>query len=148
MMKYRGGALIIASGLLLMACGQQESQEFDLELSKQKWNSAFLTWNETDLRLLDKGERLFRKNCSVCHKRDGRGDIQLGASALYNSPIVNGQKPALIQLILKGKKGTSMPPFAATLNDEDIAAIATYIRNAWGNYAADTVAAAEVNAQR
>ena len=140
--------LVIASCCFLVSCGQQESQEFDLELSKQKWNSAFLTWNETDLRFLDKGEKLFSKNCSVCHKRDGRGDIQLGAPALYNSPLVNGQKPALIQLILQGKKGTSMPPFAATLNDQEIAAIATYIRNAWGNAAADSVTATEVNEQR
>ena len=141
-------ALVITSGSFLASCGQQESDEFDLELSKQKWNSAFLTWNEADLRHLDKGEKLFRKHCSVCHKRDGRGDIQLGAPALYSSPIVINQKHVLIQRILQGKKGTSMPAFAVTLGDEEVAAVATYIRNAWGNSAPDSVTAAEVREQR
>ena len=136
--------LVIASGYFLVGCGQQESEEFDLELSKQNWNSAFLTWSDADLRHLDKGEKLFRKNCSVCHKRDGRGDIQLGAPALYNSPTVNDQKPVLIQRILQGKKGTSMPAFAVSLSDEEVAAIATYVRNAWGNSASDSVTADEV----
>jgi mono/diheme cytochrome c family protein len=40
-----------------------------------------------------------------------------------------------------------MPPFVHVLNDDDIAAVTTYIRNAWGNQAA-SVTAADVVRQR
>jgi len=144
MVKNMMLALAIASGYFLVSCGQQEADKFDLELSKQKWNSSGSTWSEADLRRLHNGEKLFRNKCSVCHKVDGRGDIQLGAPALYNSPRVNGQKPVVIRRILEGKKGTAMPAFASALTDEETAQLATYLRNAWGNYASDSVTAADV----
>lgn len=40
-----------------------------------------------------------------------------------------------------------MPPFVHVLKDEDMAAVTTYIRNAWGNQAA-SVTAADVIRQR
>lgn len=141
-------ALVFASGYFVIACGQQEAEKFDLELSKQKWNGPGLTWSETDLRRLHNGEKLFLKKCSVCHKGDGRGDVNLGAPALPDNPLVNGQKSVLIQRILEGKTGTAMPAFAAALSDEEIAQLSTYLRNAWGNYASDSVTAAEVEKLR
>ena len=64
---------------------------------------------------------------------DGEGDIQMGAPVLHGSPIATGSKPDFIQRILQGKKGTAMPAFETALSDEQIAAIATCARNAWGN---------------
>ena len=148
MLKNMMLALAIASGYFLVSCGQQEADKFDLELSKQKWNSSDLTWSEVDIRRLHDGEKLFRKKCSVCHKGDGRGDTALRAPALYSSPIVNDQKSVLIQRILGGKIGTAMPAFAGVLTDEEIAQLATYLRNAWGNHASDSVTAAEVEKLR
>lgn len=147
-MKNMMLALVFASGYFVVACGQQEAEKFDLELSKQKWNSPGLTWSEADLRRLHNGEKLYRKKCSVCHKVDGRGDVKLGAPALYSSPIVNDQKSVLIQRILEGKKGTAMPAFTAALTDDEIAQLATYLRNAWGNSASDSVMAADVEKLR
>ena len=140
--------LVIAAGLVLLACGQQESDTFNLELSKQKWNRPGVTWTEAELQLLEKGEKLYRTNCSVCHARDGTGDLQLGAPSLYKSPTVNGPKSDLIMRILQGKRGTAMPAFAAALSDQQVAAIATYIQNAWGIYTPDIVTAAEVERLR
>jgi mono/diheme cytochrome c family protein len=40
-----------------------------------------------------------------------------------------------------------MPPFAQTLSDEEIAAVVTYIRTAWGNHGTP-VSAREVNTLR
>jgi mono/diheme cytochrome c family protein len=40
-----------------------------------------------------------------------------------------------------------MPPFAQELNDTEVAAVATYIRNAWGN-AATPVTPQQVNQLR
>lgn len=132
-------ARVLASAYLLVSCSQQEAEKFDLELSKQQWNRPGKQWTEAELRLLATGETLYRRNCSVCHARDGQGDIQLGAPALYNSPAVTGSVSSLIQLILEGKKGTVMPAFADALSDQQVAEIATYVRNAWGNDVLDSV---------
>ena len=40
-----------------------------------------------------------------------------------------------------------MPPFAHVLNDEDVAAVVTYVRGAWGNRSAP-VSSVEVSAAR
>jgi mono/diheme cytochrome c family protein len=40
-----------------------------------------------------------------------------------------------------------MPPFAQTLSDDEVAAVVSYIRTAWGNSGA-AVTAAEANALR
>jgi mono/diheme cytochrome c family protein len=40
-----------------------------------------------------------------------------------------------------------MPPFAQSLSDEEVAAVVTYIRTAWGNHGAP-VSVKEVNALR
>ena len=147
-MKITHLAVLLASVYLLVGCGQQEVEKFDLELSKQQWNRAGKQWTETELRLLATGKTLYRRNCSVCHGRDGQGDIQLGARALYNSATVTGPGSALIQRILKGKKGTAMPAFADALSDQQVAEIATYVRNAWGNDVLDIVVREEVKQLR
>jgi len=82
---------------------------------------------------------LYRVNCSACHARDGDGDIQMGAPALHGSPLAVGPKSDLLVRILQGKKGSSMPAFAASLSDGELADIASYVRNAWGNRAGDIV---------
>jgi len=133
---------------VLSGCGQQDSVRFDLEKAKQKWSSSAMTWTEADLRLLESGEALYRSNCSVCHASDGKGDMQLGGTALDGSPFAYGQKSQLILRILQGKKGSAMPAFADALSDKQIAAIASYLRNAWKNQAADTVSAEEVKQLR
>lgn len=133
---------------ILSGCGQQDSVRFDLEQAKQKWSGSGVTWTESELRLLESGESLFRSNCGVCHGRDGKGDMQLGGTALDGSPFATGQKSQLIQRILQGKKGSAMPAFANSLSDKQIAAIASYLRNAWKNQSGDSVSADEVKQQR
>ena len=70
------------------------------------------------------------------------------APPLVGSPWVNGNKAAVIRIVLQGKTNgeTTMPPLAA-LEDEKIAAILTYIRRAWG-HEASPVTAGEVQAVR
>jgi mono/diheme cytochrome c family protein len=148
MLKILMLALLIFPVSILSGCSQQDSARFDLEKAKQKWSGSGVTWKESELRLLESGESLFRSTCSVCHGRDGKGDLQLGGPALNGSPFATGQKSQLIQRILQGKKGSAMPAFADSLSDKQIAEIASYLRNAWRNQSADSVSADEVKQQR
>lgn len=80
-------------------------------------------------------EGLFVANCSACHQRDGRG-IPQAFPALVGSSVVQGEPGGLVALLLNGRGG--MPAFRTQLDDAQIAAVASYVRGAWGN-AADPV---------
>ena len=64
------------------------------------------------------------------------------------SPWVNGGTGAAIRIVLQGKTSgeTTMPPLAA-LDDEQIAAILTFVRRSWG-HEASPVSAGDVQAVR
>ncbi len=90
------------------------------------------------------GQQLYSSICAGCHQPDGLGKEKI-APALVQSQFVLGNAAVMARVILAGKEGTIglMPPLAATLNDEQIAALLTYIRREWGN-TASPVAPAEV----
>ena len=110
--------------------------------------------------LFDKGAELFTKHCATCHGEQGQGMRVEGNVALPalagNRAITLPNTTNLVRILLAGGYAPStvgnprpfgMPPFVHVLNDEDIAAVTTYIRNAWGNQAA-SVSAADVVRQR
>jgi ubiquinol-cytochrome c reductase cytochrome b subunit len=102
------------------------------------------------------GAATFSTNCAGCHGANGQG--QPGVfPPLAQNPMVTGDKKAVITVLLNGlnnvpvKVGGAeykgvMPPWKGTLTNKQIADVATYIRNAWGNKA-DAVTEAEVAAQ-
>ena len=83
------------------------------------------------------------------------GNVALPALA-GNRAITMSNTTNLVRIILAGGYAPStagnprpfgMPPFVHVLNDTDIAAVTTYIRNAWGNQA-ESVSATDVVRQR
>jgi cytochrome c oxidase subunit 2 len=97
--------------------------------------------------LIARGEKLYADKCSVCHGAKGEGSPAVKAPALAGSKIVTGPEAGQIDIVLNGKPGTAMAPFAGQLNDSEIAAAITYTRNSWGNKASE-VQPAEVKARR
>ena len=106
--------------------------------------------------LFNRGAELFTKHCATCHGEQGQGMKVEGNVALPalagNRAITMTNSTNLVRIILAGGYAPStagnprpfgMPPFVHVLGDEDIAAVTTYIRNAWGNQA-DALTAAEV----
>jgi mono/diheme cytochrome c family protein len=73
--------------------------------------------------------------CAVCHQADGTGQTNVAAS-LVGSRWVTGDAGRLVRIVLHGKEGRMlMPPAGSTLTDEQLAAVLTYVRRAWGNEA-------------
>jgi len=65
--------------------------------------------------------------------------------ALKNSSVAVGKPISRhIEMILKGVPGSAMQPYQNQLTDEEIAAITTYERNAWGNNTDDEIQPADV----
>ena len=87
--------------------------------------------------------------CAACHQADGRGLPSL-APPLAGAASVNGPPQALIDIVLQGRDQDpafpSMPPLAA-LSDDQLSAILTYVRQAWGN-AAPAIAPEAVGLRR
>ena len=81
------------------------------------------------------GAVVYKNVCLGCHQEDGRGNVTLGAN-LVDSPFVAGSDPsASVRVVLGGKEGAvgMMPPLGVSLSDDQIAAVVTYIRRAWGH---------------
>ena len=87
------------------------------------------------------GRKIFEDHCAGCHGKRGEGGE--GVVPLAGNRAVMLDSPVnVIRAILSGgfPPGTAsnprpqgMPPFAPFLNDNEVASVATYIRNAWGN---------------
>jgi cytochrome c oxidase subunit 2 len=82
--------------------------------------------------LIAKGEQIYNASCAACHLPTGQG-IPGAFPALAGSVIATGSIDGHLNIILNGKAGTAMAAFSGQLSDADIAAVATYERNAWGN---------------
>jgi mono/diheme cytochrome c family protein len=108
----------------------------------------------TDLKgaerdLFVKGKALYARDgfCNTCHQSDGKGLGNSGFPPLAGTKWVTGNEERLIKLVLKGLYGpievldkkypgqVPMTPFAGMLNDEEVAAVLTYVRNSFGNKA-------------
>jgi len=98
-----------------------------------------------DRAVLDFGAEIYATQCSACHGPNGKG-VPGMFGALAGSSLVESSNPTtVLRLILEGVRavptGTyptphAMPPFDWKLSDEEVAAVATYVRNAFGNRAA------------
>ncbi|MBA2468561.1 MAG: cytochrome c [Chloroflexia bacterium] len=94
---------------------------------------------------LVQGEQIYNTVCIACHQPDGRG-IEGIYLPLAGNPAVTLEDPTyLITVLLNGRGG--MPRFDTTYDDEELAAIATYVRQNWENDAS-AVTAEQVAAVR
>ena len=93
-----------------------------------------------------RGEKAYNTYCAACHQANGEG-LPPAFPGLKNSPLIKGDIAAHIDIVLKGKAGTSMASFSY-LSDADAAAVITYERNAWGNDTGDLVSPEDVASSR
>jgi mono/diheme cytochrome c family protein len=93
-------------------------------------------------RLFAAGHEIFLNVCSGCHLETGRGST--AAANLAGSHFVNGRPEVLARILLSGKEGKIglMPPAGATMSDEELASVLTYIRGSFGNTASPVQPAA------
>lgn len=93
--------------------------------------------------LAQDGQQLYTLYCSACHGTDGKGATGGTFPPLSESPWVSGDADRAVKVVLYGLHGPvdvlgktynlEMPPQGAVLPDDQVAAILTYVRSAWGN---------------
>jgi mono/diheme cytochrome c family protein len=106
--------------------------------------------------LLELGQRVYDSRCASCHGANGEGKPPEYPPLAGNQSIQMASSVNPIRMVLNGgyPPGTAgnprpygMPPFAQSLSDDEVAAVVTFIRTAWGNRGA-AVSAREANALR
>ena len=112
--------------------------------------ASSLSTTSIEPTVLTTGRQKYLNLCASCHGTTGEGMSRF-APPLKQSEWVTGDEQKLTMIILHGMEGPvtvngkkydipeilpNMPSFT-TLQDSDIAAIATYIRNAWGHSASE-----------
>lgn len=102
-----------------------------------------------DRDLFVKGEEIYHREgfCMTCHQPDGKGLSASQFPPLEGTEWVTGNEERLIKLTLKGLMGpidvkgktypgqVPMTPFGGLLNDDEVAAVLTFVRNTFGNKA-------------
>lgn len=96
---------------------------------------------------MEHGEKVYLGTCAACHQPTGAG-IPPTFPALKGGPIVVGPVEGHINIVLNGKQGTAMQAFKDQLNDQDLADVITYERNAWGNNTGTLVTPDQIKAAR
>ncbi len=106
--------------------------------------------------MMSAGQAIFRDQCSACHSIDGKGVAQLFPSLADSSMLRSRDPRSAIRLVLRGARSVAtdveptapgMPSFGRQLDDDQVAAVLTYARNAWGR-PAPAVTAADVSEAR
>ena len=102
------------------------------------------------------GGAIYRDQCSACHGLDGKGVAELFPSIADSSMVKSNDPTTSIRIVLRGARsvGTSsqptapgMPSYGRQLNDDEVAAVLTYMRNNWGG-AATAVTSEQVSKVR
>jgi mono/diheme cytochrome c family protein len=102
------------------------------------------------------GAAIYRDQCSACHGLGGKGVAELFPSVADSSMVRSVDPTTSIRIVLRGARsvGTSaqptasgMPSYGRQLDDDQIAAVLTYMRNSWGG-AAEAVTREQVSKVR
>ena len=98
--------------------------------------AAGAAWAQEPGDLVKQGKEIFEENCAQCHRSNGKG-LPGTFPAHDGNPFVTGDPTPVIATVLNGRKGHlgQMPTWKDQLNDQQIAAVVTYIRQAWSNRA-------------
>jgi mono/diheme cytochrome c family protein len=94
--------------------------------------------------LVNQGTKVYAQQCADCHGKDGKGIAGVYPPLDGNSSVNEPTGINAIRVVLLGgfppvtagnPRPYSMPPFAQSLNDNDVASVVSYIRQAWSNKA-------------
>jgi mono/diheme cytochrome c family protein len=102
------------------------------------------------------GAAIYARSCIACHEVDGSGAPRIYPPLPGNANLQAADPSSTLRVILDGAQTIttprapntgSMPAYARQMTDQQIADVANYIRNSWGN-AAPIVTPAQVRKAR
>ncbi|MEO0795749.1 MAG: cytochrome c [Verrucomicrobiota bacterium] len=136
------GALVFWGGVYIA----EYSGEFRYDVYNPEWKPG-LASNDTQAVWdpIKSGDRLYKNNCQACHQATGAG-VPGSFPPLAGSSWVVGDEGRMVKILLRGLNGPievegvsyngNMPSYGengAGWDDMKIAAVSTWVRQAWGN---------------
>jgi mono/diheme cytochrome c family protein len=100
--------------------------------------------------VMETGRKVYAAQCATCHGDEGKGHAPAFPPLAGNQSITMSSPVNAIRMVLNGgyAPGTTknprpygMPPFSHILDDDQVAAVVTYIRVAWENTGTPVTAA-------
>ena len=107
-------------------------------------------------QVVAQGKKLYETHCVDCHGADGKGLAPAYPPLAGNRAITMDNSVNAVRIVLNGgfAPGTianprpyGMPPYSHVMNDDEVAAVVSYVRASWGN-GAPPVTVSEVNRYR
>lgn len=143
-------ALVVWSLCYIYFTHQQSPAEFGDRRSAADFVTATSNSESID------ASKIFANHCAVCHQANGAG-VPGAFPPLINSDWITAKPQVIVQILLHGIQGEltvgdtvyngEMPEFGNTLEDSEIAALATYLRSNFENDA-EAIEADFVSEQR
>ena len=102
------------------------------------------------------GEAIYLDNCSACHRSNGEGSPGTFPPLKGDATVQDRDPTTVVRVILDGVHAVAtdarptplaMPSFKWKLSNEEVAAVASYVRSTWGN-AAPAISASDVQSMR
>jgi mono/diheme cytochrome c family protein len=102
------------------------------------------------------GAKRYEEHCADCHGAQGEGSHGVAPALRGNRSVVMDTPNNVIRIVLGGGYGPAtaanphphgMPPYAIALSNDEVAAVVSYIRSAWG-HRASAVNSVAVDRQR
>jgi mono/diheme cytochrome c family protein len=116
-------------------------------------NPAVVSSDDKAMRV---GLAIYKDSCAACHKDSGLGESELFPRLAGSALVQSDDATTLVRVVLQGTRAVStsakptapaMPAFDWRLDDAQVAAVLTYVRNSWGNRAAPVAASAVAGAR-
>ena len=119
-------------------------------LSPAPWQKGGFAASDATTRHLssghlpNRGARIYIDSCAACHRYNGQGAGLTIPNLAGISAVLHNSPDTILSVILGGARlpstagepsRTAMPAYYWRYSDKNIAELATFIRNAWGNHA-------------
>jgi len=115
-----------ASTLLL----EHDGKRYLVDLSTRTVREAGAVSTAVEESADSSGASIFAQHCSQCHGNDGKGKAAFKTPDLTDPAVQASLTDCqMLSIIRNGKKGTAMPGWAGQFSDEQIRAVAAYVRS-------------------
>jgi mono/diheme cytochrome c family protein len=97
--------------------------------------------------VMTSGAAIYQDLCSACHRQDGSGVPYLIPDLSHSASVQSREATSMLHVVLEGAQtaatadeptAPAMPAFGWQLDDAQVAAVTTYLRNSWGHAAPAT----------
>jgi len=153
-MKFKNTVLVLtllAAVIFVTSCGNSDKETQGTAVTDSKMTGE----PAVSAKIMDRGLVVYKTHCFACHQMTGSGIKGIYPPLAENKTVI-GEKTHLIRILLYGMSGPIevngekynqvMVPHNF-LSDEQIADVLTFVRNSFGNEAAE-VEAGEVKSVR